>query len=154
MPIPALSFWRLLFDIEVALGDSQLTLAGIRDQPGLLDHKKQVTARISESTRTLAFGSLASCYALLIADRDLAASFTDARPMLLWCAGAGISAIIADSAQYVFGYINVQQALRRPNQDFPRNWSRNARAVCFILKQALAYLATILLLAAVATALF
>jgi hypothetical protein len=148
-PIPALSPLRLFLDIGVAPPDSSLTLAGIASQPALLEQKRQVTGRISEATRTLAFGSLASCYALLVANRDLAASFTESRAMLLWCAGIAIVAIIVDSAQYLFGYINIQQALRRPNQDYPTNWSRKARAVSFVLKQMLAYFAAILLLGAV-----
>jgi hypothetical protein len=148
-PIPPLPAWRLFLDIGVAPPDSSLTLAGIADQPALLEQKRQVTGRISETMRTLAFGSLASCYALLVANRELAASFAEARSMLIWCAGTAIAAIIVDSAQYLFGYINIQQALRRPNQDYPTNWSRKARAICFVLKQVLVYLAAILLLGAV-----
>jgi hypothetical protein len=112
----------------------------------VFSQKDELTKRISESTRTLAFGSLAACYGLLIADKDLAPLFASSKPLLFWSAGAAISAIIADAAQYLFGYINAKQALQRKDQKYPENWSRGWRHICFIAKQVLAYLAALLLL--------
>ena len=111
--------------------------------------KATVTTRISETTRTLAFGSLASCYALLLADRELADQFASVRQLLLVAGAAGIIAIILDAAQYVFGYINVEKALKRPDNLFPKDWSKRWRTHCFYAKQAFAYLAALLLLVAI-----
>ena len=116
--------------------------------------KAAVTTRISETTRTLAFGSLASCYALLLANRDLADQFSSVRQLLLIAGAAGIMAIILDAAQYVFGYINVEKALKRPDQLFPNDWSKEWRSKCFFAKQAFAYSAALLLLVAIASKVF
>jgi hypothetical protein len=149
-----LTLLRLLLDEDVArnIADPK-TEAGER-QPRRLAEKKDVTIRISETTRTLAFGSLASCYALLFANSDLATIFSNVKPVLLWSAGLGILAIIVDGAQYLFAFVNVQQALAADDQLYPRNGVRRGRAICFILKQVLAYLAALLLLVSLALALF
>lgn len=131
-----------------------LTPEAREQRKAVLEQKKELTSRISETTRTLAFGSLASCYALLFAEQSLAALFTPYKSLLLWSAGLGVATIITDAAQYTFGYINTQQALRRQSQTFPENWSRNGRGICFVLKQILAYGAALLLLVAVTSAIF
>jgi len=111
-----------------------------------LEQKAVVTKQISETARNLAFGSVASCYALLIANKDLAEIFKAARPMLLLVAAFGTLAIILDAAQYVFGYINVEKALHREDQLYPVDWSKRLRWVCFVLKQVFAYGGALLLL--------
>jgi hypothetical protein len=153
-PSPRPGLLRLLADERVAL-DLSGAESELRDlQKGVLEQKKAVTERISESSRTLAFGALASCYALLIAEPQLAASFGSVRPLLFGAAGLGIAAIVVDAAQYVFAYICIQQALCAPDQLYPTNWTRRGRTICFLLKQLLAYLAALLLLIGVVIVIF
>jgi hypothetical protein len=140
---------RLLFDHKVTRDVSSLSEEAMALQPQLLAQKTQVSMRISETIRMVAFGSLASCYALLIANKDLAPVFAGTKPILLMSAALGIGAIIVDALQYLLGYINVQQALGSTDQDYPENWARLGRSYCFVVKQFLAYAAALLLLAAV-----
>ena len=116
-----------------------------------LEQKSVVTKQISETARNLAFGSVASCYALLLANKDLTSLFLTARPMLLLVAAFGTFAIILDAAQYVFGYINVEKALRREDQLYPIDWSKRLRQACFFLKQVFAYSSALLLLLVIAS---
>lgn len=111
-----------------------------------LAQKSVVTRQISQTTRSLAFGVVASCYALLIANEDLAPLFKTASDWLLVTAVLGIASIILDAAQYVFGYINVERALKSEDQLFPSDWSWQARKWCFVLKQGFAYSSALLLL--------
>jgi hypothetical protein len=116
-----------------------------------LDQQSVLTKQISESARTLGFGVIASCYALLLANKELAAQFDSARPALLLAAALGTAAITLDTAQYVFGYINVRKALKRTDRLFPNDWSKSARQICFIAKQLFAYGAALLLLVVIGT---
>jgi hypothetical protein len=145
---------RLLLDENVARNKADLSKEAAKRQPIRIGEKKDITIRISETTRTLAFGSLASCYALLFANKELAASFAGVKPLLLWSAIFGVLAVVVDGAQYLFAFINVQQALAADDQLFPRNFARRGRATCFILKQGLAYFAALLLVAAIALTFF
>jgi hypothetical protein len=117
----------------------------------LLEQKAALTRQISQTARTLAFGSVASCYALLLANKELAGQFVSARPELLLTAVLGTLAIILDAAQYVFGSINVEKALKSEDQLFPTDWSRNARNICFLAKQGFAYAGALLLLMIIAS---
>jgi hypothetical protein len=116
-----------------------------------LEQKSVLTKQISETARNLAFGSVASCYALLLANKDLTLLFVAARPVLLLVAAFGTLAIILDAAQYVFGFINVEKALRREDQLYPLDWSKSLRQVCFVLKQVFAYGSALLLLVVIAS---
>ena len=111
----------------------------------VLEQKQEVTARVSESSRSIAFGTLASCYALLIAQEKLVSLFHPVRQWLLVAALMALITIVLDALQYLFAYINIQQALAHPEQGFPKNWSRNGRQACFLIKQLFAYLAGFLL---------
>ena len=111
----------------------------------VLEQKQEVTARVSESSRSIAFGTLASCYALLIAQEKLVSLFHPVRQGLLVAALMALITIVLDALQYLFAYINIQQALAHPEQGFPKNWSRNGRQACFLIKQLFAYLAGFLL---------
>ena len=92
-----------------------------------------------------------SCYALLLANKDLAPQFQSSRDPLLLAAGLGITAIILDAAQYVFGYVNVQKALSSESQLFPQDWSWRARQACFLSKQVFAYTGAVVLLGVIAS---
>ncbi len=143
--------WGRLFRRPNKFDLRRLSAQALKDREAAKKQKSVVTTRISETTRTLAFGSLASCYALLLANKELAAQFASARPLLLASAALGIAAIMVDAAQYVFGYINVEKALQTEDQRFPRDWSRRARTSSFFLKQGFAYAGALLLLFAVAS---
>lgn len=153
-PLSRPGLLRLLCDEGVALDLSDAEPEIRERQKSVLEQKKAVTERISESSRTLAFGVLASCYALLIAEPQLAASFAGVRPLLLGAAGLGTAAVVVDAAQYVFAYICIQQALCEPDQLYPTNWTRRGRTICFLFKQFLAYCAALLLLTAVGMVIF
>ena len=145
-------FWRRLLDSDDIR--ASLSAEALKRRKDVMAQKATVTARISESTRTIGFGVLASCYALLIADEKVSAAFGPVRAWLLLGALSALLAIITDALQYVFGYINTRQALSRPDQGYPTNWSRDGRQVCFLLKQLFAYLAGLLLVIAIIIVLF
>ena len=116
-----------------------------------LAQKDVLSKQISETARSLAFGAVASCYALLLANKDLAALFISARDALLLVAALGTTAIVLDAAQYVFGYINVRRALQRKDQKYPEDWSMSGRQACFFLKQLFSYSSAVLLLVVIAS---
>jgi hypothetical protein len=121
------------------------------NRKNVLEQQSAVTRQISDTARNLAFGLVASCYALLLANKDLTGLFVSAKEQLLIAAALGIAAIIFDAAQYVFGYINVRKALNRKDQLYPEDWSRAGRQTCFVMKQVLAYSGTLLLLGIIAS---
>lgn len=128
----------------------ELSPQALKRRPAVIARKGKITARISESTRTIAFGALASCYALLIAEPDVVALFAPSRPAILASALMAFVALVLDALQYVFSYINVQKALGHPEQGFPRDWSRGCQQGCFLAKQLFAYLGALALIFAIA----
>lgn len=145
-----MSLRDLLWPEEKAL---TLSAEAQKRRPGVIERKGKITARISESTRTIAFGSLASCYALLIADDEVLALFAAMRPAILASALLALVAIVLDSLQYLFSYINVQKALGHAEQGYPRDWSRYGQQACFLAKQLFAYLGALALIGAIAAVL-
>lgn len=132
---------------------STLSAAARTRREKVLVQKAEVTTRISETTRTIAFGVLATCYALFFAEATLAKLFVPLRPMLLYAAVLALLTIMVDALQYGFGYVNVQRALAHEDQGYPKDWSRRGRTICFFLKQFLAYAAGVLLVITIARAL-
>jgi len=76
-----------------------------------------VTTRISDQVRTIALGILAFVW-LFIAGGDKAPVLptTPSRDLLLTAAGLALLALLVDYAQYLFAYLNSQQALKRIEQ--------------------------------------
>ena len=127
----------------------ELSPAAQKRREKVLEQKQEITARVSESSRAIAFGTLASGYALLIAQEKLVSLFHPVRQGLLVAALMALITIVLDALQYLFAYINVQQALAHPQQGYPKNWSRNGRQACFLFKQLFAYLAGLLLIGSI-----
>jgi len=120
----------------------------------VIARKATITARLSENTRTIAVGALASCYALLIADEEVLALFAPVRWLLLSSALFAMMALALDLLQYVCGYINVEKALDHPEQGFPKDWSHKGQQHCFRAKLVLTFLGALALVAAIGATLF
>jgi hypothetical protein len=138
-------FLRVVWDPDIKK-PSCLSKDATKRRENVLKAKADVTSRISESTRSISFGTLASCYALLISNDKLAKLFDGSREWIFATAILALIAIIIDAAQYLFGYINIQQALAHEEQGYLKNWSRTSRQICFFLKQIFAYLGGFVLL--------
>jgi hypothetical protein len=111
-------------------------------QKEVLEEKRFVTSRISETTRYLGFGLLATFYAI-IGSKDAFPQSLEAAWLLPLkiMALCGIVAIFLDYLQYVFGRLAVQKALTREDNPYSYNkkWlSYRARQACFWSKQAAA----------------
>ena len=116
----------------------------------VLDEKRFVTSRISETTRYLGFGLLATFYAIISSadayPKQLKAAFP--LPLRLMALFA-VLAVMLDYLQYVFGRFAVQRALDRKDKPFEYNkkWlSMRGRQACFWAKQAMALLGCAILL--------
>lgn len=146
--------WSALVDIwdPDRRKPDQLNPQAQKRRDKVIERKGTITERISETTRSIAFGTLASCYALLIAKENVSEFFVGVRSPLLLAAIFALVAIMFDALQYVFGYVNIQQALAHPEQGYPKNWSRSGGQACFLIKQLFAYLAGLLLVASIAMA--
>jgi hypothetical protein len=129
----------------------ELSPAAIKRREKVLEQKSEITTKISETSRTIVYGTLATCYALLIADEKLSTLFSQDRDRILIVSALALTAILIDSAQYLFAYINIQQALAHNEQGYPRNWSRRWRQICFFLKQIFAYVSAFLLIWVIAS---
>lgn len=116
----------------------------------MLDEKRLVTSRISETTRYIGFGLLATFYALLSSNDPFPAHLkADHSLALRLMALCGVVAVLFDYLQYVFGRRAVQNALDRKDKPFTynRTWpSYRARQGCFWVKQAAALVGSFILL--------
>jgi hypothetical protein len=123
-------------------------------QKEVLDEKKFVTGRISETTRYLAFGLVASFYAIVSSSdafpRALAATYG---PILRVMALAALLALVFDYLQYLFGRAAAEYALKRTDKPFTYNkkWrSAKAKKFCFWAKQLLVMAGCVILIAIIA----
>jgi hypothetical protein len=111
-------------------------------QKEVLEEKRFVTGRISETTRYLGFGLLATFYAIISSADAFPRQVEHGWPLALKImALCGILAIFLDYLQYSFGRIAVQKALDRKDKPFlyNRKWlSYRGRQACFWSKQAMA----------------
>jgi len=116
----------------------------------VLEEKRFVTNRISETTRYLGFGLLASFYAIISSADAYPRALATAYPLALQTmALAGMLAVVFDYLQYLFGRVAVQNALKRTDNPYAYNkkwFSWRAREVCFWAKQAMALLGSALLI--------
>jgi len=127
----------------VAKADS----AALRD--AVMERRKEVSSRVSETTRYIGFGLLATFYAMISGDD---AFFVEARthwPLLLrLIALTGSIAVLLDYLHYVFAYWSTERALERtdaPNEYGTGWFSYRGENACFWGKQAAAIIGCVLL---------
>lgn len=122
-------------------------MADIDLEKEVLDEKRTVTDRISETTRYIGFGLLAIFYGIVTSNEAFPRALQSQYPLVLkFIALCGFLAIVLDYLQYVFGRRATQNALSRTDAPFHynRTWfSYRARTWCFLVKQAAALLGSI-----------
>ena len=104
----------------------------------VLDEKRNVTSRISDTARYIGFGLLAVYYTSMSGDSAFAVSLrAGLSKYLLHAMGfAGAAAILFDYLQYLFGARSVEEALADPGSEYnPRSCAYKAREMFFTLKQ-------------------
>ena len=113
----------------------------------VLEEKRLVTSRISETTRYIGFGLLASFYGIVSSAEPFARNlFATHAYALKFMATWGFLAVFLDYLQYVFGRAAVQSALGRRDKPFTYNkgWiSYRARHACFVAKQVAALVGSV-----------
>ena len=99
--------------------------------------KGEVTSKISDTTRFVAFGLLIAFYSIHAADAEGFASQLKAQWFLLLGMGlAAALAILCDYLQYFFGLRSVDQALERETLDYDdESFPYRARKAMFVAKQ-------------------
>jgi hypothetical protein len=116
----------------------------------VIEEKRLVTARISETTRYIGFGLLAIFYAIISSHDPFPAHLNTGYPSALRVmALCGVVAVLFDYLQYLFGRRAVQRALDRKDKPFTYNraWpSYRARQACFWIKQGGALLGAVIFL--------
>ena len=105
----------------------------------ILERRKDVTGRVSETTRYIGFGLLAIAYAMISGSDDFFVAMRSNWPGLLkFMALCGALAILLDYLHYVLGFITVEHALDRtdePNSYDEKSLSYRLEHVCFWSKQ-------------------
>jgi hypothetical protein len=85
----------------------------------VLDEKKNVTSKISDTCRFIGFGLLIVYYTIQSADGAFATHLKTHSPVLVYAVGiAGAATILLDYLQYLFGAMAVDRALKRPTMDY------------------------------------
>lgn len=114
----------------------------------IYDEKRNVTGRISETTRFVGFGLIAVYYAIRSSEP---ASLTGQMQVNYPCVVAiiglmGVAAVLLDYLQYWFGSQAVAEALKRPTVDYDAEsfWYK-ARGSTFVAKQFAAIIGAALL---------
>ncbi len=80
----------------------------------ILEELQFLSDRISTQVRTLALGVLALTWGLLIGESDVAKDIaSQMKSQLLMIGGLSVLVMFADFLQYVFGYINTNDVLKR-----------------------------------------
>ena len=119
-------------------------------QAAIMERRKDVSNRVSETTRFIGFGLLATFYAIISGTdpffEGLRANWTISLRLI---ALAGAAAVLFDYLHYVFAYFSANRALTRadvPNA-YNTGWlTYRLEHVCFWTKQAAALLGCILVL--------
>jgi hypothetical protein len=105
--------------------------------------KKDVSGRIGETSRFIAFGLVALVFAIHSSSNDLSTSIITNNRFLLNLAGLlGCLSIISDYLQYLCGYISVNDALLREDDSYRYDQSKLAykgRHLFFWTKQFFAF---------------
>ena len=117
----------------------------------LLEEKKTLTARISESVRFIAFGFLAIFYTVYTDDKGFGALLKEqpcSKAALFVVGICGAVTILFDYLQYVAGASSVKQALASDDKYFDKStFAYRARAFCYNAKQVLIFVGCAALIA-------
>ena len=103
----------------------------------LLDEKRNVTGRISDTCRFIGFGLLAVFYAIKTGDGEFAKNLQTDHPNLVLVVGLlGGTAILLDYIQYLAGSFAVDRALKTDDQLYDdSDCAYAARRLAFTGKQ-------------------
>lgn len=120
-----------------------------------IEDKKEVTGKISDTTRFVAFGLLVAFYSIHAAGEGFAAQLKQQWFLLLAMGLSAALAILCDYLQYVFGLMSVEQALKRETLDYDNeSCAYRARKFMFDAKQWLVVVGAALLVIMVALTFF
>ena len=98
--------------------------------------KQEVSGKISDTTRFVAFGLLVAFYSIHAAAEGFAGQLKQQWFLLLIMGLSAALAILCDYLQYVFGLRSVEQALKRVTLDYDdESFSYRARKFMFDAKQ-------------------
>lgn len=87
----------------------------------VLEEKRNVTGRISDSCRVVGFGLLAVFYSVRVGGVDMEKIGT-AHPCLVWAVGIfGFLSVLSDYLQYTFAAFSVDSALKAPPHTYDDN---------------------------------
>jgi hypothetical protein len=114
----------------------------------LLDEKRNVTARNSETARFIAFGLLAIYYTLISGNGDFAKSMLSLQKVLLdLMALAAVLTIVFDYAQYLLAGFSIEEALDDKKQLYvEKSCAYRGRRCAFVAKQWTAAVGALLLI--------
>jgi hypothetical protein len=101
----------------------------------VLEEKKSVTSRISDTCRIVGFGLLTIFYTIKIGEGKLEKIGTDHSCLVLAVGLLGFLVILLDYLQYFFGSQAVEAALATNNLYNTESFSYRARNFLYILKQ-------------------
>lgn len=118
-----------------------------------LSDKKTVSMQMSETIRFISYGVVALSFTIHSVSSPLAEQLLKQNETLVNLAAlAAMIAIMADYCQYLAGYLSVNEALRRENEEFtynPRSACYFFRSKLFWAKQIFGFLAAAIMIAAV-----
>jgi len=101
-----------------------------------LEEKADVTGKISDITRFIAFGLLVAFYTVNVSNDNFATGLRGYQCPLFLMGLCGSVAILLDYLQYVFGLLSVKNALVRETVDYdPHSLWYKGRTFCFVGKQ-------------------
>lgn len=113
-----------------------------------LEHKIEVTKRISETSRVVGFALVAWTYAMHISDKKFTMDYLLSFEICANIAGfAGILTIIFDYLQYVFAYKSIGNALKRETENYSFDnsaWSYKCQNIAFWGKQIAAIIGSVI----------
>lgn len=121
--------------------NSQIDLKSVRKTR--FEDKKEMSGRIGETSRFIGFGIVALVFTIHGSDNAFAQSIVCNSEVLLNIVGlAACLALLSDYLQYVCGYISVNHALTRDENNFDYDTNTIAyrgRSAFFWLKQVFAF---------------
>ena len=106
------------------------------DRSNVLEEKKNVTSRISDSCRVVGFGLLAVFYSVRVGGGDMG-KIGAAHPYLVWAVGGfGFLSVLFDYLQYTFAAWAVENALKTLDYKYdPSSLSYILRHYFYVAKQ-------------------
>ena len=101
----------------------------------VLDEKRNVTGRISDTCRIVGFGLLTVFYTIKVGDEKLSTIDTTHSCLVLAVGIAGFAILVFDYLQYFFGSMAVEAAMKAKNKYDEDSIAYKARKLFFYLKQ-------------------